>query len=94
MIIANVFKSEAIPEAERLDLNQVAAEIQKKGRIVKILPDADAIVAAIAPAVAVRVMWWPSCRMAASVASMRSYRNACVESSGCPGNLAARFKTS
>jgi UDP-N-acetylmuramate: L-alanyl-gamma-D-glutamyl-meso-diaminopimelate ligase len=49
VIIANVFKSEAIPEGERLDLDQVAAEIQKKGRIVKILPDADAIVAAIAP---------------------------------------------
>src|SRR5882757_4545393 len=49
VIIANVFKSEAIPEAERLDLNQVAADIQKKGRIVKILPDADAIVSAIAP---------------------------------------------
>lgn len=49
VIIANVFKSEAIPEAERLDLNQVAAEIQKKGRIVKILADADAIVASIAP---------------------------------------------
>jgi UDP-N-acetylmuramate: L-alanyl-gamma-D-glutamyl-meso-diaminopimelate ligase len=49
VIIANVFKSEAIPEAERLDLNQLAADIQKKGRIVKILPDADAIVSAIAP---------------------------------------------
>ncbi|HWZ81425.1 MAG TPA: UDP-N-acetylmuramate:L-alanyl-gamma-D-glutamyl-meso-diaminopimelate ligase [Terriglobales bacterium] len=49
VIIANVFKSEAIPEAERLDLNQVAARIQEKGRIVKILPDADAIVSAIAP---------------------------------------------
>jgi len=49
VIIANVFKSEAIPEAERLDLNQVAADIQKKGRIVKIMPDADVIVAALAP---------------------------------------------
>jgi UDP-N-acetylmuramate: L-alanyl-gamma-D-glutamyl-meso-diaminopimelate ligase len=49
VIIANVFKSETIPEAERLDLNQVAARIQEKGRIVKILPDADAIVASIAP---------------------------------------------
>ncbi len=49
VIIANAFKSEAIPEAERLDLNRVAAEIQKKGRIAKTLPDADAIVAAIAP---------------------------------------------
>jgi UDP-N-acetylmuramate: L-alanyl-gamma-D-glutamyl-meso-diaminopimelate ligase len=49
VIIANVFKSEAIPEAERLDLNQVAAEIEKRGRIVKIMADADAIVASIAP---------------------------------------------
>jgi UDP-N-acetylmuramate: L-alanyl-gamma-D-glutamyl-meso-diaminopimelate ligase len=49
VIIANVFKSEAIPEAERLDLNQVAARIQEQGRIVKVLPDADAIVSAIAP---------------------------------------------
>jgi UDP-N-acetylmuramate: L-alanyl-gamma-D-glutamyl-meso-diaminopimelate ligase len=49
VIIANVFKSEAIPEAERLDLNQVAVKIEEKGRIVKILPDADAIVTAIAP---------------------------------------------
>ena len=49
VVIANVFKSEAIPEAERLDLNQVAAELQKKGRIAKIMADADAIVAGIAP---------------------------------------------
>ncbi len=49
VIIANVFKAEAIPEAERLDLDQVAAEIQKRGRLVKVMPDADAIVAAIAP---------------------------------------------
>ena len=49
VIIANVFKSEAIPEAERLDLNQVAAELQKKGRIAKIMADADEIVASIAP---------------------------------------------
>jgi len=49
VIIANIFKSEAIPEEERLDLNQVAVEIQKRGRIVKVLADADAIVASIAP---------------------------------------------
>jgi len=49
VIIANVFKAEAIPEAERLDLDQVAAEIQKRGRLVKVMPDADAIVTAIAP---------------------------------------------
>jgi len=49
VIIANVFKAEAIPEAERLDLDQVAAEIQKRGRLVKVMPDADAIVTSIAP---------------------------------------------
>src|SRR5258706_13121179 len=49
VIIANVFKAEAIPEAERLDLDQVAAEIQKRGRLVKVMPDVDAIVTSIAP---------------------------------------------
>ena len=49
VIIANVFKSESIPEAERLDLNRLGEEIQRRGRIVKVLADADAIVASIAP---------------------------------------------
>ena len=49
VIIANVFKSEAIPEAERLDLNRVVEEIQKQGRNGRILADADAIVSVIAP---------------------------------------------
>ena len=47
--IAAIFKSEAIPEAERLDLNHVIEEIQKRGKQARILADADAIVNAIAP---------------------------------------------
>ncbi|MGO9865071.1 MAG: UDP-N-acetylmuramate:L-alanyl-gamma-D-glutamyl-meso-diaminopimelate ligase [Terriglobales bacterium] len=49
VVIAAIFKSEAIPAPERLDLDRVAAEIQKQGKPARILPDADAIVQAIAP---------------------------------------------
>jgi UDP-N-acetylmuramate: L-alanyl-gamma-D-glutamyl-meso-diaminopimelate ligase len=49
VVIAAVFKSEAIPEAERLDLNRVIGEIRKRGKPARILNDADAIVNAIAP---------------------------------------------
>jgi UDP-N-acetylmuramate: L-alanyl-gamma-D-glutamyl-meso-diaminopimelate ligase len=49
VVVAAVFKSEAIPEAERLDLNRVITEIQKRGKQARILDDAAAIVDAIAP---------------------------------------------
>ena len=49
VVIAAIFKSEAIPEAERLDLNRVIDEIKKRGKQARILADADAIVNAIAP---------------------------------------------
>jgi UDP-N-acetylmuramate: L-alanyl-gamma-D-glutamyl-meso-diaminopimelate ligase len=49
IVIAQIFKSEAIPEAERLDLNRVVDEIQKRGKHARILANADAIVDAIAP---------------------------------------------
>ena len=49
IIIAAIFKSEAIPEKERLDLNRVIANIQRRGKRARILADADAIVNAIAP---------------------------------------------
>jgi UDP-N-acetylmuramate: L-alanyl-gamma-D-glutamyl-meso-diaminopimelate ligase len=49
VIVANVFKSEAIPEAERLDLDRVATEIQKSGRHARVMADADAIVNTITP---------------------------------------------
>ena len=49
VVIAAIFKSEAIPEPERLDLKRVVAEIQKRGKQARIFADADAIVNAIAP---------------------------------------------
>ena len=49
VVIAAIFKSEAIPEPERLDLRRVAEEIQKRGKPARIFADADAIVNAIAP---------------------------------------------
>jgi UDP-N-acetylmuramate: L-alanyl-gamma-D-glutamyl-meso-diaminopimelate ligase len=44
VVIAAIFKSEAIPEAERLDLHRVVGEIQKRGKQARIFADADAIV--------------------------------------------------
>jgi len=49
VVVAAIFKSEAIPEAERLDLNRVVDEITKRGKQARILADADAIVNSIAP---------------------------------------------
>jgi UDP-N-acetylmuramate: L-alanyl-gamma-D-glutamyl-meso-diaminopimelate ligase len=49
VVIAAIFKLEAIPEAERLDLQRVIDEIQKRGKQARIFADADAIVNAIAP---------------------------------------------
>jgi UDP-N-acetylmuramate: L-alanyl-gamma-D-glutamyl-meso-diaminopimelate ligase len=49
VVVAAIFKSEAIPEAERLDLNRVISDIQKCGKQARILADADAIVNTIAP---------------------------------------------
>ncbi len=52
VIIAAIFKSEAIPTAERLDLNQVVNDIQSRGKQARVLPDADTIVNTIAPELA------------------------------------------
>ena len=49
IVLAAIFKLEAIPEAERLDVNRVLSAIQSRGKRVRIFPDADAIVSAIAP---------------------------------------------
>ncbi len=49
VIVANVFRSEAIPESERLELPALAAEIKQNGRSARLLADADAIVQTIAP---------------------------------------------
>ena len=49
VVLASVFKSEAIPEVERLDLVQLAADVQKHGKRARISPTADAIVELVAP---------------------------------------------
>jgi UDP-N-acetylmuramate: L-alanyl-gamma-D-glutamyl-meso-diaminopimelate ligase len=49
IVVANVFKSESIPEAERLDLAAVAALIQKHGRRARIVPSVEGIVQLVAP---------------------------------------------
>ena len=49
VVVAGVFRSEAVPENERLELPALAAEIEKNGRRARLLPDADAIVQSIAP---------------------------------------------
>ncbi|HTT24564.1 MAG TPA: UDP-N-acetylmuramate:L-alanyl-gamma-D-glutamyl-meso-diaminopimelate ligase [Candidatus Sulfotelmatobacter sp.] len=49
VIVAHVFRSEAVPENERLELSSLAAEIRQNGRPVRLLADADAIVQTIAP---------------------------------------------
>ena len=49
VVVANVFRSEAVPENERLELPALAAEIQQNGRPARLLADAEAIVQTIAP---------------------------------------------
>lgn len=44
VVIANVFKSESIPEGERLDVAAVASEIARLGRHARVLADVDSIV--------------------------------------------------
>jgi len=45
IVVAGVFKSEAIPEAERLDIGAVMSELKRKGRNARVISDVDAIVA-------------------------------------------------
>ena len=49
VVVASVFRSDAIPEAERMDVVGLAATVQKHGRRARIVPEADAIVAQVAP---------------------------------------------
>jgi UDP-N-acetylmuramate: L-alanyl-gamma-D-glutamyl-meso-diaminopimelate ligase len=49
VVVANVFKSDAIPEPERLDLAALAAQVQKHGRRARIVPEVDGIVQLVAP---------------------------------------------
>jgi UDP-N-acetylmuramate: L-alanyl-gamma-D-glutamyl-meso-diaminopimelate ligase len=49
IVIANVFKSESIPENERLEVNSVAAELAQRGHHARVLQDVGAIVTICAP---------------------------------------------
>ena len=49
VVVANVFKSDSIPESERLNLSMVAEAIQKAGRQARVVPEVDEIIQLIAP---------------------------------------------
>jgi UDP-N-acetylmuramate: L-alanyl-gamma-D-glutamyl-meso-diaminopimelate ligase len=49
VIVAGVFRSDAVPENERLELPALAAEIERNGRPARLLEDADAIVRTVSP---------------------------------------------
>jgi len=49
VVIANVFRSDAIPEAERLDIAAVAANLGRLGRRARVIADVDSIVRMTAP---------------------------------------------
>ena len=49
VVVAGVFKSDAIPPAERLDLMAVGAEVQQQGKRARIISGADGIVQVVAP---------------------------------------------
>ena len=48
IVVAGVFKSDSIPEAERLDLAALAMQIQKHGRRARVIADVESIVAMVA----------------------------------------------
>ncbi|HZR63667.1 MAG TPA: UDP-N-acetylmuramate:L-alanyl-gamma-D-glutamyl-meso-diaminopimelate ligase [Terriglobales bacterium] len=49
VILANVFRSESIPESERLDIAVVAKDIESLGRHARVIADVDSIVQLAAP---------------------------------------------
>jgi UDP-N-acetylmuramate: L-alanyl-gamma-D-glutamyl-meso-diaminopimelate ligase len=49
VVIAAIFKSDAIPANERLDLDAVAAQVRSLGHSARVIADADSIIATAAP---------------------------------------------
>ncbi len=49
IIVAGVFRSEAVPENERLELPELATDIQNHGRSARLIANADEIIDTIAP---------------------------------------------
>ncbi len=45
VVVAGVFKSDAIPENERLDISAVMSDVKRKGKNARVISDVDAIVA-------------------------------------------------
>jgi len=49
IVVAGVFRTDAIPQAERLDLMAVGADLEQRGKRARIISGADGIVQAVAP---------------------------------------------
>jgi UDP-N-acetylmuramate: L-alanyl-gamma-D-glutamyl-meso-diaminopimelate ligase len=49
VVIANVFRSDAVPEDERLSLPELLDDVHKRGTHARLIADADEIVHAVAP---------------------------------------------
>jgi UDP-N-acetylmuramate: L-alanyl-gamma-D-glutamyl-meso-diaminopimelate ligase len=49
IVVANVFRSDAIPEPQRMDVAALVTEIQKQGPRARLIPGADEIVQLVAP---------------------------------------------
>src|ERR1700758_3223782 len=49
VVVAAVFKSDAIPQAERLDLLAVSSEVQRRGRRARVISNVNGIVDVVAP---------------------------------------------
>ncbi len=49
IVVAEVFRSDAVPEHERLELPALAGDVEKHGRRIRLLANADAIVQTVAP---------------------------------------------
>ena len=49
VVVAGIFKSDSIPEHERLDLGGLATQIQRRGRRARVISDVDSIVQMVAP---------------------------------------------
>ena len=78
IVMADVFKSDAIPEAERLDLGMVVEELKKQGRRARIVPEVDAIVHLVAPgwAPAMSSQFFP-------MVALKGFMRSCRRSSRC-----------
>ena len=48
-VVAGVFRSDAIPEAERMDITALVCQIQELGKRARVVADVDAIVQSVAP---------------------------------------------